>query len=571
MGKNAKYFRAALAAFFLVTVFSCKSTAPSAETGKAQIRDKVESSAEREAASEDSPPAASEPHASAGAEGERGELSPEPLSSAGPSSARTSSVQPPVSPDVLAAPEAEAVASAARDTPREETPEPDGPETSFPPHLPLSEEAAEYPELPSLTLPPPAAPPNRAAESLPLPKSAAAAPDSPPAVSADRGPARPPVSGTAAGPIEGASPPPIVAEPPALPRQSPSSPKEITEQRPDPPAFLRPAEPVIPPPAREPVTMPINPLPDLPARTPPADTGEQIVFSRTVRATTGQIVEIPFRGTGWVYLGELGNRRGISYDSRRLDLSSGNIEGQSFIFRTEAAGTYILKFYRQDFIQDYIINDYVQIIVGDESDITGILRFQAERDRIIAEPRWPPAAGADNVPVTGSSAGAAAADSRQAAGSASQTAAAIPPAAASQPEAPQSSPPAATPRPRQGAADDGIAPAPQAVSPAIRSQIDLPPNAAPAEYVSRARQEYNAGRVESALGILDAMKQRFPSGTDEAWWLYGQLLESNSASRDIRLALEYYRRLVREYPQSGRVPDADRRIAYLERYFFNIR
>ena len=93
----------------------------------------------------------------------------------------------------------------------------------------------------------------------------------------------------------------------------------------------------------------------------------------------------------------------------------------------------------------------------------------------------------------------------------------------------------------------------------------------PAGFVRQAQQEFNAGRVEAALVILDAMKQRFPSGSDEAWWLYGQLLEANSPSRDIRLALEYYRRLVREYPQSGRASEAQQRIAYLERYYFNIR
>ena len=67
------------------------------------------------------------------------------------------------------------------------------------------------------------------------------------------------------------------------------------------------------------------------------------------------------------------------------------------------------------------------------------------------------------------------------------------------------------------------------------------------------------------------MIQHYPSGTDEAWWLFGQVFEANSPSRDIRLALEYYRRLIREYPQSSRVRDAQRRIAFLERFFFNIR
>jgi hypothetical protein len=59
-------------------------------------------------------------------------------------------------------------------------------------------------------------------------------------------------------------------------------------------------------------------------------------------------------------------------------------------------------------------------------------------------------------------------------------------------------------------------------------------------------------------------------GSDEAWWLYGQFLEAAGPSRDIRSALDYYRRLVREYPQSPRYNEARRRVAYLERYYFSI-
>jgi outer membrane protein assembly factor BamD (BamD/ComL family) len=73
-----------------------------------------------------------------------------------------------------------------------------------------------------------------------------------------------------------------------------------------------------------------------------------------------------------------------------------------------------------------------------------------------------------------------------------------------------------------------------------------------------------------ALSILDQFRETYPAGSDEAWWLYGQLLEANGPQRDIRSALDYYRRLIREYPQSTRYDEARRRIAYLERYYFNI-
>ena len=364
--------------------------------------------------------------------------------------------------------------------------------------------------------------------------------------------------------------PPPTAPPPTVPQR---------QEPPQPPSFLMPAEPEPPPVVRQPVPVPINPLPELPDRQRPETAEEEIIFSRIVRATVGQMIEIPFRGTGWVYLGELGNRRGISYDSRRLDIttgtsgSSGFIEGQSFIFRAEAAGIYILKFYKHDFIQDYIINDHVQVIVGDDPEFLGG-RFGSpvDRGRVIAEPRWP------LVPETRTQETGPAADSETDSMAAEETISIAQPPDETLSPAPAAPTPAApvTVRPRQSSGDDGIVPVapPQAAASAQQnlSSPELIPSDAPiSEYIRRARLEFDAGRVESALTILDAMKQRYPSGSDEAWWLYGQLLEANSSSRDVRLALEYYRRLVREYPQSSRAGDAQRRIAYLERFYFNIR
>jgi outer membrane protein assembly factor BamD (BamD/ComL family) len=97
------------------------------------------------------------------------------------------------------------------------------------------------------------------------------------------------------------------------------------------------------------------------------------------------------------------------------------------------------------------------------------------------------------------------------------------------------------------------------------------PEGAPDQYLRRAREEFEAGRVAPALALLDQFRERYPAGSDETWWLYGQFYEANSPSRDIRSSLDYYRRLLREYPQSSRCNEARRRIAYLERYYINIR
>jgi hypothetical protein len=373
-------------------------------------------------------------------------------------------------------------------------------------------------------------------ESVPLPEPEPAPPSAPP-------PVQPPVEQPP--PVPPVEPPPVQSQPvqppaPQIVPQPPAQQSQVPERTaprepPPPPPFLGPAEPERIPPERQEIFTPPEPeLPSLPRDETPE---EQIVFSRVVRITVGQMLEIPFRGTGWVYLGELGNRRGISYDSRRLDIENGITLGQSFVFRAEAAGTYILKFYKQDFIQDYIINDYVQVIVGEADDSgTGRPFSMIDRGRVIAEPRWPFIAEA-----AGSTSEAASSPAQAAAGTAAET-------------------------PPQRPDDAAVSAAPSAASASPAPEVILPE-----EYVRRARQEFDAGRVEQALAILESMKQRYPSGTDEAWWLSGQLYEANSPARDIRLSLEYYRRLVNEYPQSNRVDDARRRIAYLERYYFNIR
>ena len=387
-----------------------------------------------------------------------------------------------------------------------------------------------------------------------------------------------------------APPPPVTPPPPPAPPPAPpprAAPPPATPPRVAPP----PAAPTPPPPAPEPVVSPapepeVQPpvivrdpriAPELSSPTqgfPGPD--DRMGFSRSVRATVGQLVEVPFRGTGWVFIGEANARRGIPYDSRRLDP-----EGQTFIFRVEAAGVYALRFYRQDFIRDLILNDHVQVIAGESSETVGSGWFNpsADRGRVVAEPRWP-----------SSLEEAARPDARQAqspdtaAGTTTPQAPTVPPVAP--PPAAQTQPPAtARPPAAPPATDEGVLPvrppvlanegaaqaAPQSPpQPDAEPLVEMPGDSAPDEYIKKAKEEYEAGRIASAISVLDQFMRRFPSGSDEAFWLYAQCYEANGPNRNILASLDYYRRLVQEYPQSGRTSEARRRIAYLQRYYINI-
>jgi hypothetical protein len=274
-----------------------------------------------------------------------------------------------------------------------------------------------------------------------------------------------------------------------------------------------------------------------------------------------------------VYLGEANARRGIVYDSRRLDT-----DGQSFVFRTELAGEYALKFFRQDFIRDVILNDYVQVIVGNPPETAGTAWFNPsiDRGRVIAEPRWPSAlAEAQSVREGGRPVQAPVLPPTAEPGNAAVQPPVRPPAAQVQPQPPASTVPAAPPSSPPVPATPPVAPPvaepPSATTPqAVPVLPDIAPGVDPETYLEKAKEEFEAGRVASAISFLDQYRGYYPQGTDELLWLYGQFYEANSPSRNILSALDCYRRLVDEYPQSSRHDAARGRIAYLQRYYINI-
>jgi hypothetical protein len=366
------------------------------------------------------------------------------------------------------------------------------------------------------------------------------------------GPAAAPVS-EAAPPPSPPSPPPAQSSPPvSVPAQAPSAPPRLAE------AFS--------PPEREALTMPTSAVPSLPFKKPPVlpvipPSEEEIEYSRIIRAGVGQTIEIPFRGTGWVYLGEIFSLPGVTYNSKRSDA-----EGQTFIFKAEKAGTFGLKFYRQDFIRDYILNDYVQVIAG-EAPTLELPAPSGGRGAVITAPRWPDPSGGKFFEDTSEA-----------------------------PASDRASPALTVPSPSQSSGsqllveapveipaevqDGGMATSAFTGSAGAAAGLDdisgdfippLPKDVQPEEYFRKAREAFESETIAQALAILDRFRENYPLGSDEAWWLYGQFLEASGPSRDIRRALDYYRRLVRDYPQSPRCENARRRIAYLERFYFNIR
>lgn len=456
-------------------------------------------------------PAASPPSAAA---------APKPVSPAAPASQSVAPALPP--PPLVPGPPAVPAAKKAEPQTAVAATADEKPELSLPRRSPLPVNviiaAMDEPRLPAPARPIPALPAMPAtAPQIPPPKSeaplAAPAASSPPAV---------------------AKTAPETAKPRALPKPA----NKLPEAEPEPEPKNAASDDAIA----------VNPL-----------ASAQSAISRTIAAVEGTRFEVPFEGTGWTYLGEKSLKEGIAYDSRRFVSNS-----LVFVLNPIKAGDYFLRFQRQDSLRGLSYEDLVEVVVSPkpEPSATSAVGTQSR----------PSAAGPANGPVAASATPVASVPSPSSLGT---------PPMASSPQAPTGGSVAATAVPAV-APTNAVAPiavaAPatgsvEAGAPTNGSVPALPVSSltSPESALAQARSALAAGQAQGALDALDRLMTLAPAGTDEAFFLYGQALELNGPTKDIKRAYAYYEKIRDEYPESAFWDRANDRVSYIERHYFDIR
>jgi len=254
----------------------------------------------------------------------------------------------------------------------------------------------------------------------------------------------------------------------------------------------------------------------LPARIHPTETEEKekTVFSKLVRAVEGQVIEVPFSGTGWVFTGEKNGGRGAVYQSRK-----NTDTGQVFTFNAKSEGEYYLKFSKQDFVNNKYLSETVKVIVVPYSeDLNYILE-----SRVAAVP--------ENILDTAVSL------------------------------APEESEEA-------GRETETVLTGGEGATESVKQTTDIPIQE---DYFNRARNDFNAKNYPAVIAALDNYKEKNPSLDDETYWMYGQSFEANSPARNIKAALDSYKHITNEFPLSRYYDGAKERISYLNKFYFNIR
>lgn len=316
------------------------------------------------------------------------------------------------------------------------------------------------------------------------------------------------------------------------------------------------------------------------------------VPSRSVTIKRNQYLDVVYPGNGWVYLGE-NETSLLRYFGRRIATKNGNT---TFSFRSGSkAGDAVLHFYKNDALTGNFIDDYLEVIVEDEI-FRGNVRARAPDYAEIVPPKFEKRreeqAKTENLSSPENQNSALQADKNQ---------------NSQNPETSvEKSNFSNNQNLRQNSSNDNMktvisntdsdAEKAQGHSenfytqnPAETQTVEENQNfaenveAEPEVQVEQENFQADESILEKAKELFNEKKyaeslenvQNYINGAstrlDEAYYLLGQLYESNSSIKNVRNAVDAYDTVTKNYPLSKLWRNAKERSIYLKRFYIDIR
>ncbi len=240
--------------------------------------------------------------------------------------------------------------------------------------------------------------------------------------------------------------------------------------------------------------------------------------SRSVIIHKNDILEVPYQGNWWVYLGDANSSGALTFSGREYVA-----EKTVFTLRATHEGDALLHFFKQDIIAGVMVDDYLAVTVVENTGASEKIELEMF---VISQIRPEPVSADDTDDMTES-------DSQE------------------------------TPAPAKSAA---------AQNPAEVSDIQyVQYEDKPAEAVSSTQSVpgksvviEDESEVASSTEIDDAVEDKPEVLTDEELFMKAQALEAT----DIEEALFLYKKLTADYPLSPYWNQASKRITYINRFYF---
>lgn len=287
-----------------------------------------------------------------------------------------------------------------------------------------------------------------------------------------------------------------------------------------------------------------------------------IVPSRSVSLKKGETLVITYPGNGWIYMGSTSEYNNLASRGRKLGTTD-----TKYTLLAKESGTQIHHFYKVDNLTGDYIDDYIEVTVLEKKGKSSTVVNAPDYSEIVPKkPETPAKATPKPAPKKEPEEEQAATETPVPATDTTYK--------TKEPEKKTNTQPAPKPI---------VEPQPEPEADADDSVIEIETedavividedneNAAELESImEKARSSVSSKKYDDAYPALVQYLELSTDNRDEALYLLGQILESNSKYRDIKQAVETYQTLCDNYPASKYWDKANKRIVYLKRFYINI-
>lgn len=280
--------------------------------------------------------------------------------------------------------------------------------------------------------------------------------------------------------------------------------------------------------------------------------------SRSFVCKNQQYIDIDYPGRGWIYVGESEEEPKFRYFGRRL-----GTENTKFTLRSMKSGKTILHFYKNDVLTSQYIDDYLEVEVLDE--VAKPNERAAAPSYEEAVPQKPSRTQtAEEKPAETSEKSDSGKNAER-----TQTRAEEKTAESTQNAKKTETETAANGTEKNPAPDKTSVTAKTSDTEKIPEQKTLSEQDTK-KLLEQAKKSLEAKQFEAALRQIQLYMDSETANIDEALWIQGQILESESPVKNIKNALDCYDTIIKKYPASRFWENASKRKIFLRRFYVNI-
>ncbi len=324
---------------------------------------------------------------------------------------------------------------------------------------------------------------------------------------------------------------------------------------------------------------------------------EKITPSRSITLKNNLQFDVEYPGSGWVYLGESEQQKMFSFNGRKTkdDITT-------FSMRTRKSGSSILHFYKNDSLTGKYIDDYLEISVTDEvaTDSERVIVPSYEKlvpSKPVREPRQAVEYIAENTenlaPLKSNPASqkevakseiknetASKKDTgtkktsvpkKIATSTAKKSATSVTETKAETEKTAEKSDASSI---KQSEKDSGSGQLESLVKDTNVTEIEtdeVTESIAAESLLENANKALSEKKYEEAMNYAKNYLAGCSKNLDEAYYILGQIYEANSKLRNIKSSVNYYSKVVDNYPLSKFWAPSNNRLVYLRRFYIDIR